>query len=66
MISPIEEISRTTVKHNKMEDVLKYIVSGQIYNDIPSGEADFAELGGYVYPARMEKIVDMAKEVINI
>ncbi len=65
MILPREELARRENRYRKMEDVLKYIVSGQIYADVPSGDADFSELGRDIYPVRMGKIVDMAKGVLN-
>ncbi len=50
---------------SKVAEFLEYVVSCQVYDDIPSGDAMFDELGRDVFPARMKKIVEMAKELLG-
>jgi len=49
----------------KLREVLEYIASGGIYDDIVSNNANFEDLGRDIFPARMEKIIDMARMVLN-
>jgi hypothetical protein len=46
-------------------EVLEYIAENKVYEDIPSDEADFSELGSYIFPDRMKKIAEMAKKALE-
>ena len=38
-----------------------YILSGKIYDHIPSGDSNSEEMDRYIWPARMKHLVELAK-----
>ena len=38
-----------------------YILSGGIYEDCPSGDSDYAEMGKDIWPERMQRLVELAQ-----
>jgi hypothetical protein len=59
-----------TQKCNKRTSALGYalalyIVNGEIYDDVPEGEANYDELARDIWPKRMMKLVEMASKVVK-
>ena len=46
------------------KELCKYIIDGKIFKEIGSGDADFFELGRYIWPQRYEVLVTLAKNAI--
>ena len=46
------------------EEFCKYVIDGNVFSKIPSYEANFSELGCYIWPERYSKLVTLAKDAI--
>jgi hypothetical protein len=47
------------------EELCKYIVDGKIFDDVPTGNANFEEQARDVWYHRNERLVELAKEALN-
>ena len=46
-------------------ELCKYIIRGDIFQDIPTDEADHAELGRYIWPERYDRLRKLAEEALG-
>ena len=46
------------------EELCRYIIDGDIFEEIRAGDADFSELGRYIWPQRYAVLVTLAKDAV--
>jgi hypothetical protein len=47
------------------EELCKYIIEGKIFDDVQSGDSDYAEEGRDIWPKRYDILLELAKEALN-